>query len=94
MHKKQLDAITASAVASVVKTANNEAEDNEPELTEMEARTLFARKYKKAVRQIVADTVGCEVADVQWVTVEPKSRKKKDAADEQGDEATQQQDAA
>ncbi len=80
MHKKQLVAVLDSMIASVVATANAEAEDNEPELTEQEARTLLSRKLKKAAKGLVAATVGCEEADVQWVTVEPKTRKKTEQA--------------
>ena len=76
MHKKSAYSELDSAIASVAATANAQAEDNEPQLTETEARTLFLRKFKKAARKLVADTVDCEPEDVVWVTVEPKSRKK------------------
>ncbi len=80
MHKKQLVAVLDSMIASVVATANAEAEDNEPELTEQEARTLLSRKLKKAAKGLVAATVGCEEDEVVWVAVEPKTRKKAEKA--------------
>lgn len=96
MHKKQLEAISLSAVASVKATANADAEQDEPELTEIEARTLYARKYRKVVKQLVADACGVELEDVVWVNVEPKKRTKKadDATDTDAGSETETADAA
>ena len=64
MNKKQLGLLVATLVLSTQATINENANDNEPAITEDEARTLLAMKLRRASTQLVADAAGVETADV------------------------------
>ena len=64
MNKKQLALLVATLVLSTQATINGNATDNEPEITEDEARTLLAMQLRKASKQLVADAAGTETEDV------------------------------
>ena len=77
MNKKQLAALTASLVASVMATANKDATNDEPQMTEDEARVLVGQTLKRKAKALVAETCHAEPADVVWVAVDPKKATKK-----------------
>ena len=72
MNKKQITALTNQIVASIAATANADGGD-EP-LTDEEARTLYGMRLKRIGKQLVADTLRVDLADVVWVDVAAKAQ--------------------
>jgi hypothetical protein len=82
MNKKQLIALVHAMVLSVQATANADAEDGEPPLTEDEARVLLGTRLKRKARGLVADVIGCEASEVVWTEPPAKPKKSKEEATE------------
>jgi|19_taG_2_1085344.scaffolds.fasta_scaffold04337_2 hypothetical protein len=83
MNKKQLTLLVQTLVLSTAATINGNAEDNEPEIIEDEARTLLAMQLRKATKQLIADASGVEREDV--IVEQAVAPKKKAKADETAD---------
>ena len=82
MNKKQLMILVQTLVLSTAASINQNATDGEPDITEDEARTLFAMRLRKATKTLVADAAGCEEDDVVIETfVPPKKKAKEETAD-------------
>lgn len=79
MNKKQLAALVQTMVLSVASTINENATDNEPPITEDEARTLLALRLRRLVKSVVADAAGCEEDEVVITEAPVKTRAKKEA---------------
>lgn len=76
MNKKQLATLVQTLVLSTAASLNQNATDQEqPEITEDEARTLFAMKLRAASKQLIADAAGCELEDVKFETPPEKAKK-------------------
>ena len=73
MNKKQITALWHQIVASVMATDVALGDGGEA-LTEEEARTLFGMRLKRIAKQVVADTLRCDLADVVWVDVAAKAQ--------------------
>ena len=85
MNKKQLAALVQTMVLSVASSINETATDNEPPITEDEARTLLALRLRRLSKSIIADAAGVEQDEVVITEAPVKTRAK--ATAETGDES-------
>ena len=76
MNKKQLAFLVQTMVLSVASSINDNAEDNEPPITEDEARTLLALRLRRLSKSVIADAAGCETDEVVITEPEVKTRAK------------------
>ena len=77
MNKKQFALLAATLVLSTQATINGNATDNEPDITEDEARTLFAMRLRKAANGLIADTAGVDADHVVMVQAVAPAKKAK-----------------
>lgn len=84
MNKKQLALLVQTLVLSTAASINGNATDNEPDITEDEARTLLAMRLRRATKGLVAEAAGVEEDDVVIVEAKAKAKTPKtaDATDE------------
>jgi hypothetical protein len=65
MNKKQMTDLVNAMVRSTQVLLNDLASDqDEPEISEDQARTLVGIQLRKVQKQIIATSVGCDVEDV------------------------------
>ena len=80
MNKKQLMLLVTSLVLSAQAMANKDATNDEPQMTEDEARVLVGQTLKRKAKALVSETCHAELEDVIWVNAPEKAKKGKDDA--------------